>query len=231
MSYKQKINPRTGKFDLVGGDGDGGKTEVTSVDKSVTVIQTEDGVDLSVTDYVNKEKRKLFVLRVSGAKTSPKRFIEVNPTNGTAYYKLTAMVMGASGNPDYFGLLEVAFGYGRPGTNPNFCYAQWIAFTEGNPAVQQYNQAPEFRVWVSSDKQKLVIGAKCPADTYQTLELHIVSEEAAYGTVKYGTNSTSDQISDSFLSTAKRVEINTLTVSPQELKDSIGNIESVLKSI
>lgn len=50
MAYKQKINPRTGKFNLVpnGGGGEGGIQEVKSTDKSVSVSGTGSGVDLSV---------------------------------------------------------------------------------------------------------------------------------------------------------------------------------------
>lgn len=338
-SYKQKINPRTGKFDMVsnGGGGEGGKTEVTSVDKTVNVKPTTTGVDLSVKnrvllvddkagsytatpaqvkfftdgnlvevvdengksqiighivfgddfgddfekefqqiqadwkqtdtskvdyiknkpeikqsdwkqtdtsqvdyiknkpdikqtvsststsdidlpsinaviDYVNREKGKLKILRVSGAQTTPKRFIQINQSSGTAYYKLTAMVMGASGNPDYFGLLEVSFGYGRPGYNPDFCYAHWVAFTPGNPSVQQYKLIPEFGIWVSGDKKTLIIGARCPADTYQTLELHVISEDVAYGTAVYGTNSAVDVISNDFLSSATKIDPDIMVV-------------------
>lgn len=318
MAYKQKINPRTGKFDLVVGGGDGGKTEVTSVDKTVTVKPTTTGVDLSVKnrvllvddekgsyvpvpatvkffsegnlievtddngnshiighavfgddfnndfasgckqiqsdwaqkddtqvdfiknkpdikqtivssgtsnidipsiqsviDYVEQEKGKLRVIRVSNAKTTPKRFVQVT-SNDTGYYKLTAMVMGASGNPDYFGLVEIAFGYNRPGSNPNFCYAYWVAFSPGKPENQMYKQSPVFNIWVSGDKKTMIVGAKCPSDTYQTLELHIMTEETAYGTSVYGKNSTADIISNDFLSTATQVEIVHLTVPARE---------------
>lgn len=241
MAYKQKINPRTGKFDMVsnGGGGEGGIQEVKSTDKTVSVTPTADGVNLSVNhiiertitpladdkkiptskavlDFVETEKGKLKVLRVSNAKTTPKRFIEINPVDGTAYYKLTAMVMGASGNPDYFGLLEVSFGYGRPGSNPNFCYAHWVVFTEGDPAAQQYKTVPEIKILVSEDKKKMIVGAVCPADTYQTLELHVISEDVAYGTATYGTNSTADVIPADFLSGATEVEIEDMSLQADE---------------
>ena len=48
MAYKQKINPRTGKFNLVTPEQEGGIKEVTSVDESVEVNPSGDGVDLSV---------------------------------------------------------------------------------------------------------------------------------------------------------------------------------------
>lgn len=48
MAYKQKINPRTGKFNLVGSDQEG-ITDVTSQDGSISVTEPSDGVkDLSV---------------------------------------------------------------------------------------------------------------------------------------------------------------------------------------
>jgi hypothetical protein len=49
MAYKQKINPRTGKFNLVGSDQEGGLTDVTSQDGSISVTSPSSGVkDLSV---------------------------------------------------------------------------------------------------------------------------------------------------------------------------------------
>lgn len=48
MAYKQKINPRTGKFNLVSPGGEGGIKEVTSADDSIEVSELGDGVDLSV---------------------------------------------------------------------------------------------------------------------------------------------------------------------------------------
>lgn len=48
MAYKQKINPRTGKFNLVGSDQEG-ITDVTSQDGSISVTEPSNGVkDLSV---------------------------------------------------------------------------------------------------------------------------------------------------------------------------------------
>lgn len=48
MAYKQKINPRTGKFNLVGSDQEG-IADVTSQDGSISVTEPSDGVkDLSV---------------------------------------------------------------------------------------------------------------------------------------------------------------------------------------
>lgn len=47
MAYKQKINPRTGKFNLVGAE-ESGSMSVTSTDGSVKVTETEEGVDLGV---------------------------------------------------------------------------------------------------------------------------------------------------------------------------------------
>lgn len=47
MAYKQKINPRTGKFNLVGAE-ESGSMSVTSTDGSVKVTKTEEGVDLGV---------------------------------------------------------------------------------------------------------------------------------------------------------------------------------------
>ncbi len=48
MAYKQKINPRTGKFNLVGSDQEG-MADVTSQDGSISVTEPSDGVkDLSV---------------------------------------------------------------------------------------------------------------------------------------------------------------------------------------
>lgn len=48
MAYKQKINPRTGKFDMVSPNEGGGYDSITSSDQSVTVTQTLDGYDLQV---------------------------------------------------------------------------------------------------------------------------------------------------------------------------------------
>lgn len=48
MAYKQKINPRTGKFDMVSPTEGGGSGSITSSDQSVTVTQTLDGYDLQV---------------------------------------------------------------------------------------------------------------------------------------------------------------------------------------
>jgi len=47
MAYKQKINPRTGKFNLVGAE-ESDSMSVTSTDGSVKVTETEEGVDLGV---------------------------------------------------------------------------------------------------------------------------------------------------------------------------------------
>ena len=47
MAYKQKINPRTGKFNLVDAE-ESGSMSVTSTDGSVKVTKTEEGVDLGV---------------------------------------------------------------------------------------------------------------------------------------------------------------------------------------
>ena len=239
-SYKQKINPRTGKFDMVGGgEGGSGIQGITSNDSSLDVQKNGDKVDLSVKhqypinvtsgyenatptvkgviDYVNQERGKLEVIKVSDAVNRYKRFIEVRPAGNTTYYRLTAMVMGASGNPDMYGMLEVSFGYNRPGTNPNYCYAYWVCFTEGNPSQQQYQTPPDFRIWVSSDQSTLIIGAKCPSNLYQTLELHIVTENLDLGSKIHGTNSTLDVVQESWISAATKVEISKLSLTKDDL--------------
>lgn len=49
MAYKYKLNPVTGKLDLVnkGGEGGGGIANITSADKTITVKTNDDTVDLS----------------------------------------------------------------------------------------------------------------------------------------------------------------------------------------
>ncbi len=143
MAYKQKINPRTGKFNLVTPEQEGGIKEVTSVDESVEVNPSGDGVDLSVplvTEENHGRERKfdklvrnhslMNIISVDSSNSYPNGE-EANASLIAAdseYYPVAGQMVEYISNTD--GRLHIAryngnFLINRDGTNEYWCGATY----------------------------------------------------------------------------------------------------------